>query len=89
MQGCFKSVFNSMLKREIKSSANHDACHLIEKDLLLYSKIFENNESKATVIHVNLGNTYPPKQRQKQKQKYPSPNDVLTPKGGQIKNDKC
>lgn len=67
MQGCFKSVFNSRLKREIKSSANHDACHLIEKDLLIYTKIFENNKSKATVIHVNLGNTYPKKQKQKQK----------------------
>ena len=32
-------------------------CHLIEKSILIYTKISGNNESK-TIIRINLGNIY-------------------------------
>lgn len=64
--------------------------HLIEKCLLIYTKISGNSESKTMIIHVNLGNTYktPNSNPKNPQNKKPASNDSLTPKGGQLKNDK-
>lgn len=49
-----------MNKTKTKSSTNHERCHLIEKNLLIYTKVSGKRESKTNIIHTKLGNTNQP-----------------------------
>lgn len=79
-----------MTKDEIKSSPNHDTCHLIGKSPLIHTKISRNCEPKTIVnacVSRRYTHTHTPKN--KNKNKNPPSNDLLSPQGGQLKNNKC
>lgn len=44
-----------MDKDNVKSSLHHELGHWIDKNVLTYTKISRNSESKAIDIYVNLG----------------------------------